>query len=1081
VAKDRKNGKGKAASKAEAKAHKGKRARKAALAAEQSASSALAAEQGPATAPLAEEVLVESSANGLDPELATADAPSRDEQATNGHAQQDAAPTRRAARRARRTAGAAAADATDHDAAAPADTAVTTVTNAAADAPAAKRPRRRGSDSNGGPRPEPSLRILETRVLRGPNYWAREPVIRQVVDLGVLEEFPSNKIPGFVDALVEMLPTLEDHACSLGRRGGFITRLREGTWAGHVAEHIALEFQNLAGTDVRHGKTRGTGEYGRYNVIFEYREEQVGIEAGKMAVALVNHLVAPSDEAFAFDLLAELEKLIRLAERLAFGPSTQAILDEAAGRDIPFIRLDRFSLVQLGQGVHQQRIRATMTSRTSGIAVDIASDKKLTNRLLDSAGLPVPRSEVVETEDDAVAAARRLGFPCVLKPLDGNHGRGVALNLRSEEDVRAAWPESLRQSRSGDVIVESYIAGNDYRCLIIGGRLAAVAERVPAHVTGDGERSIRQLVDATNADPRRGIGHEKVLTKIKLDENAEEVLRDQGFGPDDVPPDGAFVKLALTGNMSTGGTSIDRTMEAHPDNVEIAETAARMVGLDIAGIDFICPDIATPVRETGGGIVEVNAAPGFRMHTHPTEGEPQYVARPVVDLLFPPGTPARIPILAVTGTNGKTTTVRMIAHIMKLMGRRVGMTSTDGIVVDGRLIKKGDMSGPKSAQMVLQNPTVDTAVFEVARGGILREGLGYDRNDVAVVTNVAGDHLGLGGIDTLGQLANVKGVIVEAVPRSGSAVLNADDNHVYRMGRHCAGRVVLFSMAKQKGEDGYDRVDGHTSRGNAAFCLEDTPQGELMVLKHGPRKMPVLYTHLMPGTFGGRARMNVANALAAAAAAWASGAHLHDIRQGLRTFTTSFFQAPGRLNLVEVAGTRVVIDYCHNVDGMRQLSDFVNRMMVEPQTRAGVLGSGGGKAMPDQRAGRAIGVIGIPGDRRDLDQREYGALAGTAFDEIIIREDKNLRGRQPGETAANVAEGIRVARSEGAARTGKVEKILDEPSAVRAALRRALPGDLVVVCADDAVNVYREAMTLAGRAQGGTAFADPGELEAPEG
>jgi cyanophycin synthetase len=533
--------------------------------------------------------------------------------------------------------------------------------------------------------------------------------------------------------------------------------------------------------------------------------------------------------------------------------------------------------------------------------------------------------------------------------------------------------------------------------------------------------------------------------------------------------------------MSTGGTSIDRTMEAHPDNIEIAETAARVVGLDIAGIDFICPDIATPVRETGGGIVEVNAAPGFRMHTHPTEGEPQYVAKPVIDLLFPPGTPARIPILAVTGTNGKTTTVRMISHILKLMGRRVGMTSTDGIVIDGRLMKRGDMSGPKSAQMVLQNPTVDTAVFEVARGGILREGLGYDRNDIAVVTNVTGDHLGLGGIDTLGQLANVKGVLVESVPRSGSAVLNADDPLVYRMGRHCAGKVVLFSLAKEKGEDGFDRIDGHTSRGNAAFCLEDTPQGELVILRHGPRKMPVLYTHLIPATFGGRARMNVANALAAAAAAWASGAHLHDIRQGLRTFTTSFFQAPGRLNLVEVAGTRVVIDYCHNVDGMRQLAEFVNRMVAEPQTRSGVLGAGAGASAHPGRTGRAIGVIGIPGDRRDEDQREYGALAGGAFDEIYIREDANLRGRSPGETATNVAAGIRAARDEGRGRTIKVEKILDEAAAVRAALRRAVPGDLVVVCADDAVGVYREAMTLAGRSQGATAFADPGELEAPEG
>ncbi len=878
-----------------------------------------------------------------------------------------------------------------------ADPAPRTRTRAASNGDGRKPASRRKADVTGAPRPEPTLRIVETRVLRGPNYWAREPVIRQVVDLGVLEEFPSNKIPGFVDALVEMLPTLEDHACSLGRRGGFITRLREGTWVGHVAEHIALEFQNLAGTDVRHGKTRGTGEYGRYNVIFEYREEQVGIEAGKAAVGLVNHLVAPSDPAVAFDLMAELEKLIRLAERLAFGPSTQALLDEAAGRDIPYIRLDRFSLVQLGQGVHQQRIRATMTSRTGGIAVDIASDKKLTNRLLDSAGLPVPRSEVVETEDEAVEAAKRLRYPCVVKPLDGNHGRGVALNLRSEEEVRAAFQVAQKQTRSGDVVVESFITGNDYRVLVIGGKLAAVAERVPAHVIGDGEHTVRQLVDATNADPRRGIGHEKVLTKIRLDENADGVLEGQGYTADSVAEAGAFVKLALTGNMSTGGTSIDRTMEAHPDNIEIAETAARVVGLDIAGIDFICPDIATPVRETGGGIVEVNAAPGFRMHTHPTEGEPQYVAKPVIDLLFPPGTPARIPILAVTGTNGKTTTVRMVAHILKLMGRRVGMTSTDGIVIDGRLMKRGDMSGPKSAQMVLQNPTVDTAVFEVARGGILREGLGYDRNDVAVVTNVTGDHLGLGGIDTLGQLANVKGVLVESVPRSGAAVLNADDSLVYRMGRHCAGRVVLFSMAKEKGEDGFDRVDGHTSRGNAAFFLEDTPQGELIVLKHGPRKMPVLYTHLIPATFGGRARMNVANALAAAAAAWASGAHLHDIRQGLRTFTTSFFQAPGRLNLVEVAGTRVVIDYCHNVDGMRQLSDFVNRMMTEPQTRSGVLGAGAGaSAAHPARNGRAIGVIGIPGDRRDEDQREYGALAGGAFDEIYIREDANLRGRRPG-------------------------------------------------------------------------------------
>ncbi len=924
-------------------------------------------------------------------------------------------------------------------------------------------------------RPAPTLRILETRVLRGPNYWSPKPVVRLLVDLGRLEQFPTTAIPGFTESLVGVLPTLEEHACSLGRRGGFLTRLREGTWLGHVAEHVALELQNLAGTEVRHGKTRGAGIEGRYHVIYEYRDEQVGVEAGRIAVRLVNHLVAPGDPAAALDFEEELERLIRLAERLAFGPSTQALIDEAAARDIPYLRLDRYSLVQLGQGVHQQRIRATMTSRTSAIAVDIASDKSLTNQLLSAAGLPVPRSDVVEEEDEAVATAARLGYPVVVKPLDGNHGRGVRVDLRDEAAVRAAFPEAKRQSRAGDVVVETYIAGKDYRVLVIGGRLAAVAERVPASVMGDGERSVRRLVEAANADPRRGIGHEKALTRISLDAAAAELVRSQGLGLDDVPALGRLIKLALTGNMSTGGTSIDRTDEAHPDNVEIAETAARVVGLDVAGIDFICPDITEPVRETGGGIVEVNAAPGFRMHTHPTVGEPQYVARPVLDLLFPSGSPSRIPILAVTGTNGKTTTVRMIAHIFKLMGRRVGMTSTDGIVIDGRLTKRGDMSGPKSAQMVLQNPTVDMAVFEVARGGILREGLGYDRNDVAVVTNVTGDHLGLAGIDTVRQLASVKSVIVDAVPKAGTAVLNADDPLVARMAGRCDGRVVYFSTATEPGSDGWDRVDSHVGRGGAAFALRTSPEGEQIVLRLGPRTMPVLYTHLAPATFGGKARMNVANALASAAAAWAAGAHLHDIRQGLRTFTTSFFQAPGRLNLIELGGIRVVIDYCHNVDGMRNLADFVRRM-GEPAV-PGTAGTGGGPG----RRGRAIGVIGIPGDRRDQDQHDYGALAAAAFDEIYVREDRNLRGREPGESADNVLKGIRDAKARGGTRTARAERLLEELSAVRAALRRASRGDLVVACVDDAVAVYREVNAILGPTGAGIAVADPGELEAPEG
>jgi cyanophycin synthetase len=516
-------------------------------------------------------------------------------------------------------------------------------------------------------------------------------------------------------------------------------------------------------------------------------------------------------------------------------------------------------------------------------------------------------------------------------------------------------------------------------------------------------------------------------------------------------------------------------MEAHPDNVEVAETAARVVGLDIAGIDFIVPDIAIPVREQGGAIVEVNAAPGFRMHTNPTVGEPQYVAKPVIDLLFPGTASARIPILAVTGTNGKTTTVRMIAHILKLMGRRVGMTTTDGIVIDGRLTKKGDMSGPRSAQTVLQNPSVDTAVFEVARGGILREGLGYDRNDIAVVTNVAGDHLGLHGIDTLGQLANVKGVLVDAVPRNGTAVLNADDPLVARMARRCDGRVIYFSMATQKGQDGWDRVDSHCGRGGAAMILQDTDDGELLALRQGSRVMPLIYTHLIPASLDGRARMNVANALAAAAAAWAHGAHLHDIRQGLRTFTTSFFQAPGRLNEVSVRGFKVIIDYCHNVDGMRRLTEFVNLTLTgSPRgSRARA------KATTAPRTGRAIGVIGIPGDRLDTDMREFGEVAATAFDEIIVREDTNLRGRKHGEAAAFVTEGIQAAQKAGAARCRSIEQVLVEIEAARAGIERAQTGDLVVICADDATAVYREAMAF--DRGPGIAIDDPGESFVPVG
>src|SRR3954451_12871765 len=584
----------------------------------------------------------------------------------------------------------------------------------------------RATSVSSGGRPTADLAIIETRVYRGANVWSYDKAIHLVVDLGVLEDFPTNTIPGFTEHLLEALPGLREHSCSRGRRGGFVERLHEGTWLGHVAEHVALALQQVVGHDVRRGKTRAVKEQkGRYNIVYGYVDEQVGLEAGRLAARLVNHLVEADPD---FDFEQELDDFILRAQRTAFGPSTQAIIDEAVSRDIPWIRLNKHSLVQLGQGVHAKRIRATMTSATSAIAVDVASDKDLTTRLLAAAGLPVPKQESVRDAEQAARVADRIGYPVVVKPLDGNHGRGVCLDLKDADEVRAAFPVAEAQSRRGWVIVESHITGRDYRCLIIDGRLAAVAERVPAHVIGDGRTTIEGLVELTNADPRRGVGHEKVLTRIRVDDAAVQLLADQGYKLGDVPPAGEMVKLTLTGNMSTGGISIDRTFEAHPENVEVAEEAARMVGLDIAGIDFICPDITEPVRETGGAALGGNAAPRFPhhappgspMHTPPTIGEPQFIAKPVVDMLSPPGAPSRIPIVAVTGTNGKTTTARMISHIFKGMGRKVGMTSTDGVVIDERLLIRSDASGPRSARMVLQNPRVDFAVFEVARGGILR-------------------------------------------------------------------------------------------------------------------------------------------------------------------------------------------------------------------------------------------------------------------------------------------------------------------------------------------------------------------------
>ncbi len=889
------------------------------------------------------------------------------------------------------------------------------------------------------------MRLTEVRVYRGPNLYGYRPVIRWTLDLEALEDYPTSKLEGFSDRLVQLIPSLHDHGCSYEEPGGFIRRLHEGTWLGHVAEHIAIELQNLAGTPVTYGKTRSTGnKEGEYYVIYSYIEERVGLAAGRLALRLIQDLLPEHLRGLSgierlerdgddfeserpFNFREELDDLIRIAERMALGPSTQSLVDEARRRRIPTIRLDEQSLVQLGYGKYQQRIRAAVTGRTSNIAVETASDKELTNRLLSDIGLPVPRSTLVRSADEAVAAAERIGFPVVTKPLDVSHGRGVSLNLMNAEQVR--WGYEVAAKWRSSVLVETFLPGRDYRVLVVDDQVVAVAERVPAHVVGDGEHTIGELVEITNQDPRRGIGHEKVLTRITVNEQAQRLLDQAGYTLDTVLPPGETFFLRSTANISTGGTAIDRTGEIHYDNIEIARRAARVIGLDLAGVDIITPDISKPLREIGGGIVEVNAGPGLRMHLQPSEGTPRDVAKPIISMLFPQGAPARIPLIAITGTNGKTTTARMVAHILKLSGKRVGLTTTDGIYIDGELYMRGDLTGPWSARMVLKDSTVDAAVLETARGGIVREGLGFDRCDIGAVLNVQADHLGLGGIQTTRDLAQVKSLVVEVVHRTGTSVLNADDPLCVEMRERASGRIAYFSM--QDGRDGPEHLRKHIEGGELAVVLQKGARGDMLTIYDHEHYIPLVCSHLIPATFEGKAMANVANALAATAITYALGIPVETIRQALRTFTTSFFQTPGRLNTYDGHPFRVLMDYGHNPAALEQMSDLVRKLRPKHK--------------------RIVGVVGGAGDRRDEDLRRLGQVAGAMFDELIIREDDYLRGRAPGETARLLEEGARAAGMQPSAITA----ILPETEAVRHALANGQPGDLLVVFADNVTKVWK--------------------------
>lgn len=856
------------------------------------------------------------------------------------------------------------------------------------------------------------MKIEKIQALRGPNIWSvqRKKLIQMRLDLEDMEEKPTNKISGFRERIEAMFPTMIEHRCSEGVRGGFFSRIDRGTWMGHVIEHIALEIQTLAGMETGFGRTRETKTPGVYNVVFSYVEESVGMYAAEASVRIAEALIAGTD----YDVQADIQKMREIRERVRLGPSTGSIVDEAVARDIPWIRLGTNSLVQLGYGVNQMRFQATITCKTSNIAVDIACNKEETKRMLDMASIPVASGGICVDEEDLEMVIKKIGFPIVIKPLDGNHGKGASINVQNLEDAKAGLAHAKNYSRR--VIVEKFITGFDFRVLVIDNKLVAAALREPAHVKGDGVNTIQQLIDETNKDPRRGYGHENVLTEITVDRDTTDLLTKKGYDLNTIPAKDEIVYLKSTANLSTGGTSVDVTDMMHPENIFLCERISRVIGLDVCGIDIMAPNLTQPLKETGGCILEVNAAPGFRMHLAPSEGLPRNVAAPVIDMLYPPGKPSRIPIIAITGTNGKTTTTRLIAHMVKNNGFRVGFTTSDGIYVQNHMMEKGDTTGPISAEYILKDPTVEFAVLETARGGILRSGLGFSRCDIAIITNIQEDHLGLQDIHTLDDLARVKSVVVRSVKKDGWAILNADDEHCMKIAQDLSCQVAYFSM-----DENSPKARELSKEGKIVAVYENG----FITIKRGEWKIRVERATHIPLTMGGKAKFMIANVLAAALAGYLHGFKTEDISLSLQTFIPGAAQTPGRMNIFEFKKFKVMIDFAHNPAGYRGIEEFLSNV----------------------EATKKIGIIAGVGDRRDEDIKECAKIAARMFDHIIIRQEKHLRGRTEEEIIGLIMEGI---QESGSHVTHEI--ITKETEAIKHAISTAEEGSFITALSDVVTN-----------------------------
>ncbi len=863
------------------------------------------------------------------------------------------------------------------------------------------------------------MKILKVQALRGPNIWSvqRKKLIQMRLDLEEMEQFPTNKIEGFRERIEALLPTLIEHRCSEGTRGGFFARIERGTWMGHVIEHIALEIQTLAGMETGFGRTRETKTPGIYNVVFSYTEENVGLFAAESSVRIAEALIAGTD----YDLEADIQTMREIRERVRLGPSTGSIVEEAVARDIPWIRLGTNSLVQLGYGVNQMRFQATITQKTSNIAVDIACNKEETKRMLELASIPVASGSICVDDEDLENTIKKIGYPIVIKPLDGNHGKGASINVNNIEDAKAGLVYAQKYSRR--VIVEKFITGFDFRVLVIDNKLVAAAKRVPAHVIGNGKDTIQELIDTTNLDPRRGYGHENVLTQIDVDRDTLDLLEKLQYTLETVPKNGEIVYLKSTANLSTGGTSVDVTDMMHPENIFLSERISRVIGLDICGIDIMAENLTQPLKENGGCILEVNAAPGFRMHLAPSEGLPRNVAAPVIDMLYPPGKPSRIPIIAVTGTNGKTTTTRLLAHMVKNNGYKVGFTTSDGIYIQNHMMEKGDTTGPISAEYILKDPTVEFAVLETARGGILRSGLGFSRCDIAIITNIQEDHLGLSDIHTLDDLARVKSTVVKSVKKDGWAILNAEDEQCIKIASELNCNVAWFSMDEEN-----ELIKKCSKEGKTVAVYENG----FITIKKGEWKIRVERATHVPLTLGGKAKFMIANALAATLAGYLYGFKTEDISISLQTFIPSVAQTPGRMNIFEFKKFKVLIDFAHNPSGYKGVEDYLSSV----------------------EANKKIGIIAGVGDRRDEDIRECAKIAARMFDHIIIRQEKHLRGRSEEEIINLIMEGI--------AESGRnitYEIINKETDAIKHAMNIAEEGTFITALSDvitNAIEIVQE-------------------------